>query len=314
MKRNLRKKVRSLAGRDGRGRIPAKAKTKVILELQVEFPKIQLKIWLSLAELPRSSYYEWKNKLDKPVDKDKEIVLAIVQVVKESSYRYGYRRVSMKLRKLGLVVNHKKVLRIMREQNLLSTKFKTRSRKYNSYRGKVGEVADNLVKRQFNTARPNELWLTDVTEFRLKNSEEKIYLSAILDTYNSEIISFSIDKHPTTAFTNKALDEALKRVKDVSELVIHSDQGFHYQHSSWVKRLETRGIKQSMSRKGNCLDNSPMENFFGIMKQEMFYGEDFKNLEQLIEVIIEYIKWYNEDRIKVKINGLSPVEYRLQSA
>ncbi|AVM41813.1 hypothetical protein C5Q98_04810 [Fastidiosipila sanguinis] len=237
-----------------------------------------------------------------------------MQVVKESSYRYGYRRVSMKLRKLGLVVNHKKVLRIMREQNLLSTKFKTRSRKYNSYRGKVGEVADNLVKRQFNTARPNELWLTDVTEFRLKNSEEKIYLSAILDTYNSEIISFSIDKHPTTAFTNKALDEALKRVKDVSELVIHSDQGFHYQHSSWVKRLETRGIKQSMSRKGNCLDNSPMENFFGIMKQEMFYGEDFKNLEQLIEVIIEYIKWYNEDRIKVKLNGLSPVEYRLQSA
>lgn len=158
------------------------------------------------------------------------------------------------------------------------------------------------------------MWLTDVTEFRLKNSEEKIYLSAILDTYNSEIVSFSIDKHPTTAFANNALDEALKRVKDVSELVIHSDQGFHYQHSSWVKRLEARGVKQSMSRKGNCLDNSPMENFFGIMKQEMFYDEDFKSLEQLIEVIIEYIKWYNEDRIKVKLNGLSPIEYRLQSA
>lgn len=125
---------------------------------------------------------------------------------------------------------------------------------------------------------------------------------------------YSISKHPTIKLTNESLERALESRKEVNKLILHSDQGFHYQHSSWVKKLEKNRITQSMSRKGNCLDNSPMENFFSMLKQEMFYGEEFESTDKLIMEIEEYIRWYNEDRIKAKLNGLSPVEYRLQSA
>ncbi|MDU7331520.1 MAG: IS3 family transposase, partial [Finegoldia magna] len=225
---------------------------------------------------------------------------------------------------------HKRVLRIMREESLLCTKFKTRSRKYSSYKGQIGKVAGNIVKRQFTATKPNQLWLTDVTEFRIKGQEEKLYLSPILDLYNSEIISYTLSNHPTTKLTNTMLEKAINKTKDISKLIIHSDQGFHYQHSTWTNKLEKLKITQSMSRKGNCLDNSPMENFFGILKQEMYYGVEFKSYygvefksyygvefksyDELVNEIEKYIKWYNEDRIKTKLNGMSPVMYRLHSA
>ena len=220
----------------------------------------------------------------------------------------------MVLKNKGFNINHKKVLRIMREESLLCNKFKTRSRKYSSYKGEVGKVADNLVKRQFTASKPNELWLTDVTEFRIKGEENKLYLSPILDLFNSEIISYTLSNHPTIELTNTMLEKAIEENKDTKNLIIHSDQGFHYQHSTWTKKLEEMNIKQSMSRKGNCLDNSPMENFFGILKQEMYYGVEFKSYDELISEIERYIKWYNEDRIKTKLNGMSPVMYRLHSA
>ena len=220
----------------------------------------------------------------------------------------------MVLKNKGFNINHKKVLRIMREESLLCNKFKTRSRKYSSYKGEVGKVADNLVKRQFTASKPNELWLTDVTEFRIKGEENKLYLSPILDLFNSEIISYTLSNHPTIELTNTMLEKAIEENKDTKNLIIHSDQGFHYQHNSRTNKLEKINIRQSMSRKGNCLDNSPMENFFGILKQEMFYGEEFKSYDHLISRIEKYIKWYNEDRIKTKLNGMSPVMYRLHSA
>ena len=156
--------------------------------------------------------------------------------------------------------------------------------------------------------------LTDVTEFRIKGSEQRLYLSPNLDVYNSEIISYTLSHHPTIKLTNTMLENAIHKSKNIKDLVIHSDQGFHYQHSSWSNKLKKLNIRQSMSRKGNCLDNSPMENFFGILKQEMYYGVEFKNYEQLRKEIETYIKWYNEDRIKTKLNGMSPVDYRLHSA
>ena len=220
----------------------------------------------------------------------------------------------MVLKNKGFNINHKRVLRIMREESLLCSKFKTRSRKYSSYKGQIGKVADNIVKRQFTATKPNQLWLTDVTEFRIKGEEKKLYLSPILDVYNSEIVSYTLSYHPTIELTNTMLGNALRKTKDKNGLTIHSDQGFHYQHSSWTNKLEKMNITQSMSRKGSCLDNSPMENFFGILKQEMFYGEYFKNYDHLISEIEKYIKWYNEDRIKTKLNGMSPVMYRLHSA
>ena len=220
----------------------------------------------------------------------------------------------MVLKNKAFNINHKKVLRIMREESLLCSKFKTRSRKYSSYKGQIGKVADNVVKRQFKADKPNQLWLTDVTEFRIKGQEKKLYLSPILDLYNSEIISYTLSNHPTIELTNTMLEKAIEENKDTKNLIIHSDQGFHYQHSTWTKKLEKMNIRQSMSRKGNCLDNSPMENFFGILKQEMYYGVEFKNYDELVVEIEKYIRWYIEDRIKTKLNGMSPVMYRLHSA
>ena len=268
---------------------------------------------MDIAKLPKSSYYEWKIKLEQPIDKDKQIKEEIKTIVEASKGRYGYRRVTLVLKNKGFKINHKRVLRIMREQSLLCSKFKTRSRKYSSYKGQIGKVADNIVNRQFRASKPNQLWLTDVTEFRIKGQEKKIYLSPILDIYNSEIISYTLSNHPTINLTNKMLEKALEENKDIKDLTIHSDQGFHYQHSSWTKKLEKMNIRQSMSRKGNCLDNSPMENFFGILKQEMYYGAEFKNYNELVVEIEKYIRWYNEDRIKTKLNGMSPVMYRLHS-
>lgn len=202
----------------------------------------------------------------------------------------------------------------MREESLLCSKFKTRSRKYSSYKGQIGKVANNLVNRRFKASKPNELWLTDITEFRIKGQEKKLYLSPILDIFNSEVISYTLSNHPTINLTNTMLEKALDKNKDIKNLTIHSDQGFHYQHSSWTNRLEKMNIVQSMLGKGNCLDNSPMENFFGVLKQEMYYGVEFESYDKLVKEIEEYIKWYNEDRIKTKLNGMSPVDYRLHSA
>lgn len=269
---------------------------------------------MDIAKLPKSSYYERKIKLEQPIDKDKHIKEEIKTIVEASKGRYGYRRVTLVLKNKGFKINHKRVLRIMREESLLCSKFKTRSRKYSSYKGQIGKVADNIVNRQFRSSKPNQLWLTDVTEFRIKGQEKKIYLSPILDIYNSEIISYTLSNHPTINLTNKMLEKALEENKDIKDLTIHSDQGFHYQHSSWTKKLEKMNIRQSMSRKGNCLDNSPMENFFGILKQEMYYGAEFKNYNELVVEIEKYIRWYNEDRIKTKLNGMSPVMYRLHPA
>ena len=169
--------------------------------------------------------------------------------MRKSKGRYGYRRVTLTLKHKGFNINHKKVLRIMREESLLCTKFKTRSRKYSSYKGQIGKVANNLVNRRFKASKPNELWLSDVTEFRIKGQEKKLYLSPILDIFNSEVISYTLSNHPTINLTNEMLEKALDKNKDIKNLTIHSDQGFHYQHSSWTNRLEKMDIVQSMSRK-----------------------------------------------------------------
>lgn len=237
----------------------------------------------------------------------------IKAIITESKGRFGYRRVKMELKAIGIIVNHKKILRLMKENNLLCMKFGRKNRKYSSYKGEFGKVAENILNREFQVESANEVWLSDVTEFSIPKDERKLYLSPILDLYNSEIVSYSISLSPTVTFTNKSLKLAINKLPERHNLIIHTDQGFHYQHKSWIKMLESRKITQSMSRKGNCLDNSPMENFFSLLKQEMFYGEKFESLEHLKIEIEKYIDWYNNRRRKKKLNGLSPIEYRLQA-
>ena len=179
--------------------------------------------------------------------------------------------------------------------------------------GTVGKVADNYINREFEANNPNEKWYTDVTEFNLRG--EKAYLSPILDGYNQEVISYNISKSPNLEQINDMLNKAFNK-KNLNGLILHSDQGWQYQHYSYQQRLKKKGITQSMSRKGNSMDNGLMENFFGILKTEMFYEQEdkYKTLDDLIKAIDDYIYYYNYDRIKVKLKGLSPVNYRLQSS
>ena len=237
----------------------------------------------------------------------------IKDIVEDSKNRYGYRRVTLTLRNKGILVNHKRVLRLMNVNGLLCLKFTRRARKYSSYKGEVGKISENHLNRLFKVSKPNKVWVTDVTEFKVGNGEQKLCMSPIMDLFNSEIISYEVSTSPTVKFTTTPLDAALKVLPREHSLLIHSDQGFHYQNAQWIKRLNNRNIKQSMSRKGNCIDNSPMENFFGILKQEMYYGEKFNSIKDLENKINEYITWYNNDRIKAKLKGLSPVQYRQES-
>ena len=191
---------------------------------------------------------------------------------------------------------------------------KRNKRKYSSYKGEIGKIADNLINRDFEADKPNQKWYTDVTEFNLRG--EKIYLSSIIDGFNQEVKSFDISKSANLDQVNNMLDIAFEENSNLEGLIFHSDQGWQYQHQFYQQRLRNKGVKQSMSRKGNSLDNGLMENFFGILKTEMFYDQEdnYKTIEDLISAIKDYIYYYNHDRIKEKLKGLSPVNYRLQSS
>ena len=266
-----------------------------------------------VMKLPKSVYYYWVKHMDHMINKDHWLVEKIKAIVEKHKGRYGYRRIQTELEQTeGVRVNHKRLLRLMKRHNLLCQKFRNKSRqKYSSYKGTVGKVAPNHVNRDFNPEQPNQLWVTDVTEFALPIEGRKLYLSTIMDCFNSEIIAYKVSHSPSLDIVIDPLRNALNTHQShLNQLVVHSDQGFQYQNKQWQKVLEQFDAGMSMSRKGNCLDNSPMENFFGLLKQEMFYGESFNSYKDLEEEIHEYINYYNKHRIKTKLKGMSPEQFR----
>lgn len=271
----------------------------------------RLDLLLEVARLPRSTYYYQLKQLDGH-DKDKEIKGEIQEIYYEHKGNYGYRRITLELRNRGFVVNHKKVQRLMKILGL-SAQIR-RKRKYSSYQGEVGKKADNLIQRQFEASKPMEKCYTDVTEFAIPNSTQKLYLSPVLDGFNSEIIAYNLSTSPNLEQVKAMLDQAFTE-EHYENTILHSDQGWQYQHQYYHQFLEDKGIQPSMSRKGNSPDNGMMESFFGILKSEMFYGYEktFHSLEQLEQAIVDYIDYYNNKRIKVKLKGLSPVQYRTKS-
>lgn len=266
-----------------------------------------LSILLEIAGLKRSTFYYHLGRLDNP-DKYENIKEKIKEIYNNSKGRYGYRRITLSLRNMNIVINHKTVQRLMKELGIIC---QVRMKKYKSYKGEVGRIAKNLLNREFTADEANKKWVTDITEFSLFG--EKLYLSPILDLFNGEIISYSITNRPHFGQVMEMLDLAFKQHKDLDGLILHSDQGWQYQHKSYQYRLKEQGIKQSMSRKGNCLDNSVMENFFGLLKSELLYLQEFNDIEHFKGELIEYIAWYNKYRIKSKLKGLSPIQYRTQS-
>ena len=216
------------------------------------------------------------------------------------------------LRNRGYSVNHKKVQRLMKVLGLAARI--RRNRKYSSYQGEIGKKAENLIQRQFEAAKPMEKCYTDVIEFAIPASTQKLYLSSVLDGFNSEIIAFNLSCSPNLEQVQTMLEQAFTE-KHYENTIFHSDQGWQYQHDSYHRFLESKGIQASMSRKGNSPDNGMMESFFGILKSEMFYGykKSFQSLKQLEQAIVDYINYYNNKRIKVKLKGLSPVQYITKS-
>ena len=322
--------IKKTASLSSRGRKEGKEQlTKAVTELRQEL-KCSLDFILdtintndSLPNLPKSDYYYWRNRSD-PDAKNSELMDAITTIYTDNRKRYGYRRITLQLKNEGWTVNHKTVKRLMSKLNLYGI---TPRAKYKSYKGDFNGTVDNLLLhkkvdtkrhkteyiRDFSTSDINEKWTTDVSEFHI--AAGKLYLSPILDMHNREIVSYNISKSPSYMQVADMLNKAFNKFDDLRKLTFHSDQGWQYQMYQYRKALKERGIIQSMSRKGNCLDNSPMENFFGKMKNEMFYGHEyeFKSLEQLQKAMEDYINYYNNERIQVKLKGLTPCQARNQS-
>ena len=238
----------------------------------------------------------------------------ILEIFKKHEGRYGYRRIHAELKAQVHIINHKKVQRIMKKLSLKCEKFVRKSR-YKSYKGTVGKVAENRLNRRFSTPYALEKLVTNVTEFKCTD-DEKLYLSPVMDLYNGEIIGFSMSKRPTLDFVMDSLKQALLVIYERAEYrtTIHSDQGWHYQHKAWVKTLKQNKIFQSMFRKATCADNAPIENFFRLLKQEMYYGETLISYEALQKKIEKYIDYYNNERIKQKLADMSPVKYRTHAS
>ena len=266
---------------------------------------------LKLAEMARSTFYYYLKKYKSNHDKYHKIKKEIFNIFNENKGRYGYRRITLELKNRGFNIDHKTVSKLM---NILGIKSIQRpKRRYNSYQGSIGKIANNLLKRDFKADKPNQKWVTDVTEFKVH--DRKLYLSPIIDLFNGEIISYNLSKHPTFQQITDMLEKAFIKIKNNTNLILHSDQGWQYQMKIYQNMLKEKGIKQSMSRKGNCLDNSCAENFFGILKSELFYPKEkeYKNIEELEKDIKEYIEYYNNSRIKSKLKGMSPIQYRKHS-
>ena len=259
-------------------------KTLVVQKLR---QKHALNILLSIAQLPRATFYYHLKQMQK-ADKYASVKEEIAAIYHENKGRYGYRRMTAVLHSRGFSVNHKTVQRLIKKLGLVC---RVRMKKYRSYKGEVGIIAPNLLNLDFHADRPNQKWVTDVTEFGLFG--EKLYLSPILDLHSSDLVSYTISDRPVLSMVTTMLDKAFQKLPDGTNLILHSDQGWQYQHKQYQQMLREKGIRQSMSRKGNCLDNAVIENFFALLKSELLYLQVFQSMEHFKQELIEYLDYYN---------------------
>ena len=269
--------------------------------------KHKVSLLIEVSGLPRSTYYYYARHRTAD-DKYSEIKEQITIIHQENKGRYGYRRITAELHNRGYVINHKTVQRLMKQLGIVCM---VRMKKYRSYKGEVGKIAPNLLERDFYAANPNTKWVTDVTEFSLFGG--KLYLSPILDLCSENLVSYIISDHPVLSMVTDMFDMAFEAIPDNTNLILHSDQGWQYQHKQYQRMLKAKGIRQSMSRKGNCLDNAVIENFFGLLKSELLYLQEFDSLDHFRSELEAYLDYYNNRRIKLKLNGLTPAKHRSQA-
>ena len=254
--------------------------------------------------MPRSTFYYYV----KASNTDKYITerQAIIELYEQNKQRYGYRRITLELHNNGINLNHKTVLKLMKSLNIRGKQRK--NEQYHSYKGEVGKVAENILNRDFTASKPFEKLTTDVTQFKVCN--DKVYLSPVMDLYNREIVAYSISLSPNFEQIREMLQGLTEKLPEGATPIFHSDQGWQYQHTEYQSYLKEHNITQSMSRKGNCMDNGAMESFFGRLKVEMFYGEKFETVDEFVHRLREYIDYWNNERISIKLKGMSPVGYR----
>nr|WP_245531244.1 IS3 family transposase [Bacteroides coprosuis] len=262
---------------------------------------------LDCGQMARSTFYYHIKPQNKSSKENFHIEL-IKNIYQQHKGLYGYRRITAQLRKMGYLINHKKVLKIMNQLDIKGKRKEPSIRNYNKEEGDGQEISENLINRDFHADQPYRKWATDLTQIKIK--DKWLYLSPILDMYNGEIISYSLSNNPTTKLVIETLDKAFKKVKSVKGIIIHSDRGMQYQSKEYRKALVNYKMTPSMSRKGNCYDNAMMESFFGSLKLELIYNQRFESEQELIQKIHQYIDYYNNIRIKNRLKGMSPVEYR----
>ena len=276
-----------------------------MIELRHQYPLAGL---LKAAGMARSTFY-YQHKALQVCDKYADVKARIRAIYDQHKGRYGYRRITAMLRQQGSLINHKTVQRLMDQLQLKSL---VRVKKYRVFKGQMARAAPNILARDFKAVQPNEKWVTDVTEFNVGG--QKLYLSPIMDLYNGEIVAYETAKRPLLNMVEKMLTSAFKRLGPGDKPILHSDQGWQYRMPQYRRYLDLQAITQSMSRSGNCHDNAAMESFFGTLKSEFFYLNNFSSLEELQTGLDDYIQYYNQDRIKLKLKGLSPIDYRMRFA
>ena len=269
-----------------------------------------LKLLCEIAGVPRSSYYKWRN--HKPSLRELEnqqLTQTMLLLYEQVGGIYGYRRLTLHLRRQTQKrINHKRIKRLMQLAGIQSV-IRRKRKKY--ARVTPQHTAENLLNREFHAAAPNEKWVTDVTEFKYGGGK-KAYLSAILDLYDNTIVSYALGHTNNNDLVFRTVKSALQTVRGNKPL-LHSDRGFQYT-SSRFKRLFADKVTQSMSRVGRCIDNGAMEAFWGTLKCERYYLHTYSTFEELENDIDDYIRFYNNERLQIKLNGLSPMEFRTQAA
>ena len=280
-------------------------KTQLVDALRQTYELSELLVELDLA---RSSYFYHRTRLRRP-DKYADVRRRIADVFECNHRCYGYRRIRAALGRQQLCLSEKVVRRLMRQECLSVAA--TKRRRYGSYLGEISPAPENLINRDFQAATPNKKWLTDITEFQIPAG--KVYLSPMIDCFDGLVISWSIGTRPDADLVNTMLDAAIERLaNNHAQPVVHSDRGAHYRWPGWLSRMRDAKLIRSMSRKGCSPDNAACEGFFGRLKTELFYPRDWQatTIEQFIQVVDSYIRWYNEKRIKISLGSLSPLEYR----
>ncbi|WP_153028064.1 IS3 family transposase [Glycomyces albidus] len=281
-------------------------KTRAVAALKAEFP---LPVLLRVAGLARSTFFYHQARIGRP-DPKQALKDAIRTAFAEAGGRYGHRRLHTVLVRQGWTVAKKTVLALMRVMELRCG-VRRRRHPFKSYQGQTGLTAPNRLDRDFTADAPNRKWVTDVTEFAIDG--RRVYLSPIIDLFDRSVVAYAIGPSPNLALTLASLRDATATLAEGEHPLVHSDQGFQYQHASWRRLLATHGLTQSMSRKGNCLDNAIAEGFFGHLKSEIFQSGHPQTAYQLTIAIKEYIRWYNTERIHTRLEGLTPAAYRAQT-